>query len=130
MSEKMGPLAFGKKEEQIFLGREMSRHTDYSEETARDIDSEVRRFVTAGYDKAKEICSQHKDQIERLAQALLEHESLTADNIDQVMRGETIVMSKKKDSSDGPDGKDKSKEEKEEKKKVKKTSTKPATDSA
>ncbi len=92
MSEKMGPLAFGKKEEAIFLGRELSRHSDYSEETAREIDSEIRRLVTSNYEKAKSIISEHRDQLESLAQALLKHESLNGEQIDQVMRGEQLVI--------------------------------------
>ncbi|HQC51206.1 MAG TPA: cell division protein FtsH, partial [bacterium] len=92
MSEKMGPLAFGKKEEAIFLGRELSRHSDYSEETAREIDSEIRRLVISNYEKAKSIISEHRDQLERLAQALLKHESLNGEQIDQVMRGEQVII--------------------------------------
>ncbi|HQG14208.1 MAG TPA: cell division protein FtsH, partial [bacterium] len=92
MSEKMGPLAFGKKEEAIFLGRELSRHSDYSEETAREIDGEIRRLVTSNYEKAKSIISEHRDQLESLAQALLKHESLNGEQIDQVMRGEEVVI--------------------------------------
>ena len=92
MSEKLGPLAFGKKEEAIFLGRELSRHSDYSEETAREIDGEIRRLVTSNYEKAKSIISEHRDQLESLAQALLKHESLNGEQIDQVMRGEEVVI--------------------------------------
>ena len=126
MSEKLGPLAFGKKEEMIFLGREIARHSDYSEATAREIDAEVRRLVTEGHDKANEICSQHKDQQERLALALLEHESLSADHIDKVMKGEKIEVPK----TDTPSGSEGEKAEKKEKgeKKTKKVSSKPATD--
>ncbi len=92
MSEKLGPLAFGKKEEAIFLGRELSRHSDYSEETAREIDGEIPRLVTSNYEKAKSIISEHRDQLESLAQALLKHESLNGEQIDQVMRGEEVVI--------------------------------------
>jgi cell division protease FtsH len=94
MSEKMGPLSFGKKEEQIFLGREINRHADYSEETARQIDAEVRLIVMAAYQKALKIVSDHRDQLDMLANSLLEHESLTGNEIDKVMRGEKVEIKK------------------------------------
>jgi len=94
MSEKLGPLAFGKKEEQIFLGREMTRHSDYSEDTARQIDGEIKRLGKEAYDTAKTILTENKVQLENLAKALLEHESLSGEQIDQVMRGETLVIKK------------------------------------
>ena len=59
----LGPLTFGKKEEQIFLGRELSQHRDFSEETAREIDSEVRRLVNTGYEKAKNVILENRDAI-------------------------------------------------------------------
>ncbi|MFA4972023.1 MAG: ATP-dependent zinc metalloprotease FtsH [bacterium] len=91
MSEKMGPLAFGKKEEEIFLGREISRHADYSEATAQDIDAEVRRIVMDAYNLARDLLAKNRENLERLAQALLEYESLSGDEIDTIMRGEKIV---------------------------------------
>src|SRR5438093_8534560 len=63
MSETMGPLTFGKKEEQIFLGREIAQHQDYSESTAALIDKEVKRLVLEGYEKAREILSGHADEL-------------------------------------------------------------------
>src|SRR5439155_13727983 len=57
----LGPLTFGKKEEQIFLGRELAQHRDFSEETAREIDSEGRRIVKTGYENAKQLMEGHKD---------------------------------------------------------------------
>jgi cell division protease FtsH len=63
----MGPITFGKKEEQIFLGREISQHRDFSEETARSIDAEVRRFVDEGYQSATQILSSHREALERIA---------------------------------------------------------------
>lgn len=90
MSEKLGPLTFGKKEEEIFLGREFARHRDYSEETARLIDSEVRSIVTQGYEKAKEIIQQNMEILHRLANTLLEKEVLDGRQIDQIIRGEAI----------------------------------------
>ena len=63
MSDAMGPLTFGKKEEQIFLGREIAQHQDYSEDTALKIDQEVKRFVTDNYQRAHQLLSEHKDTL-------------------------------------------------------------------
>ena len=71
-------MAFGKKEEAIFLGREIAQHRDYSEDTAIHIDQEVRRIVTAGYENARSILENNRDTLERIAQALLEREVLDA----------------------------------------------------
>jgi len=91
MSEKMGPLAFGKKEEQIFLGREITQHADYSEDTAREIDSEVKRIVLENYERAKKLLNEILATLHTLAEILLEHESLDGDQIDRIMRGEKIA---------------------------------------
>ncbi len=94
MSEKLGPLAFGKKEEQIFLGREIAQHSDYSENTAQEIDSEIRRVVMDSYNRAKSLIGGHRTELDRLANALLEHESLAGDEIDRVIRGEKLERKK------------------------------------
>src|SRR5437588_271401 len=86
MSE-LGPLTFGKKEEQIFLGREISQHRDFSEETAIRIDSEVRKIVTDQYDRARKIVQENRDTLVRLAEVLLEHESLDGVQIRRVVAG-------------------------------------------
>ena len=78
MSE-LGPLTYGKKEEQIFLGREIAQHRDYSEATAIKIDEEVRRLVQKGYDTAKGILGDNRDTLIRIANALREREVLDAD---------------------------------------------------
>jgi len=88
MSEKLGPLAFGQKEEQIFLGREFNQHRDYSEYTARLIDGEVSAIVTHCYSRAKEILQENMDSLHRLAQALLEKEVLDGQQIDRILKGE------------------------------------------
>jgi cell division protease FtsH len=90
MSEKMGPLTFGKKEENVFLGREMTQRQDYSEETARAIDSEVRSVVLEGYHVAHKILSEHLEQLKLLAEALLEHETIDAEDIEALMTGNDI----------------------------------------
>ena len=74
----LGPLAFGKKEEAIFLGREIAQHRDYSEDTAIHIDQEVRRIVTAGYESARNILENNRETLERIAAALLDREVLDA----------------------------------------------------
>ena len=85
MSEKMGPLSYGKKDEQIFLGLEIAHHKDYSEETARKIDEEVAGIVYANYDKAKKILRDNLDILNRLAGELLEKEVLNADELDAII---------------------------------------------
>jgi cell division protease FtsH len=90
MSEKLGPLTFGQKEEQIFLGREFSQHRDYSEETARLIDNEVRAIVTQSYEKAKDILQRNVAILHQLANSLLEKEVLDGRQIDSIIKGEVI----------------------------------------
>ena len=85
MSENLGPLTFGKKEEQIFLGREISQHRDYSESTAQKIDEEVRKIVTDAYNKTSRLITDHMDQLHALAKALLEKETLGSKEIDAVL---------------------------------------------
>jgi len=85
MSDEMGPLAYGKKEEQIFLGREFAQHKDYSEETAERIDKEVSRIVEEGYDKAKQLLGDNIDILHGIANELLVKESLNADEVDAIM---------------------------------------------
>lgn len=94
MSEKMGPLSFGKKEEQIFLGREIAQHSDYSEETAREIDGEIKRLIMENYVRAKKLLSENRDKLVRIAEALLEHESLTSEQVEHVMQGKDIEPKK------------------------------------
>ncbi len=90
MSEKLGPLAFGQKEEEIFLGREFARRQDYSEETARIIDEEVRNIVYNSYEKAKEIIQNNIDILHKLANTLLEKEVLDGQQIDRIIKSEPI----------------------------------------
>lgn len=90
MSEKLGPLTFGKKEEEIFLGREISQHRDYSEETAILIDDEVKKIVNRGMDRAETILKENMELLHRLSAALLEREILDSEEIDKVMRGEAL----------------------------------------
>ncbi len=88
MSEELGPLSFGKKEEQIFLGRELSQHRDYGEDTAKTIDEEVRRIVTNGYNITCQLIKDNLDTIHNMANALLEKETLDGKDIDEIMAGD------------------------------------------
>jgi len=90
MSEKLGPLTFGQKEEHIFLGRELARHQNYSEDTARLIDSEIRAIVAQRYEKAKEILEGNMATLHQLASTLLEKEVLDGRQIDLIIKGETV----------------------------------------
>jgi len=85
MSEKLGPLSYGKKEEQIFLGREFATHKDYSEETAKNIDVEVMSVVMMNYEKAKKLLSDHIEILHRIAMELLEKEVLNGTEIDALI---------------------------------------------
>jgi cell division protease FtsH len=87
MSSTMGPLTFGKKEEQIFLGREIAQHQDYSEDTALRIDQEVKRFVTDNYTRAQTIISEHKQRVLDMADALLARETLDAEQVKRISAG-------------------------------------------
>ena len=87
MSKELGPLTFGKKEEQIFLGREFSQHRDYGEDTAKTIDAEVRKIITDAYVQASGLISDNLDAMNGMATALLEKETLNAQDIDRIMEG-------------------------------------------
>ncbi|MBZ0204358.1 MAG: ATP-dependent zinc metalloprotease FtsH [Ignavibacteria bacterium] len=90
MSEKLGPLTFGKKEEEIFLGREISQHRDYSEGTAILIDEEVKKIVNRGMERAETALKENMDLLHKLSAALLEREILDSSEIDTIMRGEVL----------------------------------------
>jgi cell division protease FtsH len=85
MSEKLGPLAFGKKDEQIFLGREIAQHKDYSEQTAVEIDEEVRRLVTEAYTEAKSLLETNRDVLDAFAKVLLEKETMDDPDIEAMI---------------------------------------------
>ena len=89
MSDEMGPLSYGKKEEEIFLGREFATHKDYSEDTAEKIDKEVAEIVTGNYEKAKKILTDNLNTLHRIANALLEKEVLNAEELDEII-GEKV----------------------------------------
>ena len=86
MSEKMGPLTYGSKEQQVFLGMD-TKQKHFSEETANSIDQEVRALVMGGYEKAREILTDHRDSLEKMAIALLDKETLTGSEIKEIIEG-------------------------------------------
>ena len=86
MSEELGPVSFGKREEQVFLGRDIAQHRDYSEETAIRIDMEVRRIVDDNHRRARDMLTRHFDVLTAIANALLERETLNLNDIDQIIR--------------------------------------------
>lgn len=86
MSERLGPLTFGKKDEQIFLGREIARHKDYSEKTAIEIDEEVKRIVLEAYNFSKGLLLNNKDILDALAKALLEKETMDGEEIEKLIK--------------------------------------------
>jgi cell division protease FtsH len=86
MSEKLGPMAFGQKEEEIFLGRDFTKQVDYSETTAIQIDGEVRRILLEGYERAKLLLRRNVDALHKIAESLLERESLDGGDIDEILR--------------------------------------------
>jgi cell division protease FtsH len=93
MSDKMGPLTYGTKEEQVFLGKDFSSQKNFSDQTAKLIDQEVKALVMGGYNKAKELLTGNLKHLENIAQALLERETLNLKEIKEIVFG-------KKDSDD------------------------------
>jgi cell division protease FtsH len=85
MSEKLGPMTFGKKEEEIFLGRDFTQRADYSESTARQIDTEVRRVLLEAYERAKLLLRRNVEVLHKMAEALLEREVIDGAEIDQIV---------------------------------------------
>jgi cell division protease FtsH len=81
MADEMGPVTYGQEDEPIFLGKEIARHKDYSEETAQGIDRAVKRILDEGRQKAEEILSSHKQELEKLADNLLTRETLVDDEV-------------------------------------------------
>src|SRR5206468_1833605 len=100
MSE-LGPLSFGKKEEQIFLGREIAQHRDYSEETAIRIDEQVKKLVQGGYDTAEKLIADRPEALVKIAEELSHREILDGNEVMQIIAGHTLPpVSGSKDSED------------------------------
>lgn len=87
MSEKLGPLTFGKKDEQIFLGREIAKHKDYSEKIAEEIDDEVRSLVTGAYEEARKLLTENYDILDSFAKSLLEKETMDGRELEELIQG-------------------------------------------
>jgi cell division protease FtsH len=85
MSEALGPLSYAKGEEQVFLGREIAQHRDYSEATAQKIDAEVNQLIDTAYDKAKSVLKENLDVLHRLAELLLESETVMGKELDALI---------------------------------------------
>ncbi len=94
MSEKLGPLTFGKREEQIFLGKEITKHKDYSEKTAQEIDGEIKKIISERYEYSKRLLMDNKPMLLKLAQALLDKETLDAAEIDALIKGREVSAPK------------------------------------
>jgi cell division protease FtsH len=92
MSDALGPLTYGKKEEAIFLGKEFNRHQDYSEATALKIDTEIKRIVTDQYERAFNVLTGKRAELVKVAEALLEHEVLDAVQLDQILTGQPMEI--------------------------------------
>ncbi len=90
MSEKLGPLAFGDGAEQVFLGKELIHNRDYSEDTARLIDSEVRRFIDEAHERARQLLGDNAEAMHKIAAALLERETISGLDIDLIMEGKEL----------------------------------------
>jgi len=100
MSEELGPLTFGKKEEQIFLGREIAQHRDYSERTAQRIDEEVKRIVMDAYNRAKRLLEENMNALNMLAKTLLEKETLDGAEIDKILKDAGIDIKGEKEGEE------------------------------
>ena len=100
LSEKLGPIAYAEDEGEVFLGQSIARTKAISSDTAKLIEDEIKRFVTEGYDTAKRILTERREDWERISQALLEFETLTGEEIDKLLRGETIVRADPLDPKD------------------------------
>ncbi len=100
LSEKLGPIAYSEDDGEVFLGQSIGRTKSISAETAKMIEDEIKRFVTDGYEKAREILTERNKEWEALSQALLEYETLTGDEINTLLKGEKIVREDPNDSGD------------------------------
>jgi cell division protease FtsH len=102
MSDKLGNVLYGEAQEYVFLGRDMMRSKDYSETTAQEIDSEVKRIVNEGYQTAKNLITAHRDKLELIANALLEYETLEGSQVEEIIRNGTFTPTVKPPNDVGP----------------------------
>jgi cell division protease FtsH len=104
MSEKLGPLRYNENQQEVFLGHAITQRQNMSEETAKLIDEEIRRIVTGGEKKAREVLSINRDKLESITKALMEYETITGEEVNALMRGEKIVRIPDDEESRGPAG--------------------------
>jgi len=104
MSDKLGPLRYNENQQEVFLGHAITQRQNMSEDTAKLIDEEIRRIVTDGEKKAREVLYANKDKLEAITQALMEFETISGDEVNLVIRGEKIVRSNDDEDSKGPAG--------------------------
>jgi len=90
MSDKLGPRVFGEVQGQVFLGRELGQPRDYSDATATLIDDEVKALIDQAYERAMAIVTAHRDQLDAIAQALVERETLTSEELDMILQGKPL----------------------------------------
>ena len=102
MSDKLGNVLYGEAQEYVFLGRDMMRSKDYSETTAQEIDSEVKRIVNEGYQTAKNLITAHRDKLELIANALLEYETLEGSQVEEIIKSGTFTPTVKPPNDLGP----------------------------
>src|SRR5260370_6023441 len=94
MSERLGPLAFGNREGEVFLGRDFANKPDYSEETARQIDAEVRGIIMGAYERAKKTLIDNMEALKRISEALMEYETIDAADLETLISGGSITRAK------------------------------------
>jgi len=110
MSEKLGPLSFGEREGEVFLGRDFSSRPDYSEETSRQIDAEVRGIVMGAYERSKKLLSEHMEALKRIADALVEYETIDGPDLDILIGGGELSREKPPPRVQAPPKDDKKKD--------------------
>ncbi|MGE4506284.1 MAG: ATP-dependent zinc metalloprotease FtsH [Desulfovibrionaceae bacterium] len=103
MSEKLGPMSFGDNQEQVFLGKELVHNRNYGEDTAKAIDEEVRAIIEEAYQRARRIITDNRDKLDRIAEALLERETITGDDIDLILEGKNLPPVPENGSGRKPD---------------------------
>jgi len=99
LSAELGPLTFGARSDEIFIGRELAHHKDYSEDTARIIDGEVKRIVKTAQETAERLLRENIEALNKIAQALLDRETVTGEEIDRIMRGEELEPKAEKEEA-------------------------------
>jgi cell division protease FtsH len=100
MSEKLGPISYSDEEEHLFLGREIARTRTHSDETARLIDAEIRRFIDEAYAKARDIITKNREKLEAIAESLLKYETITGEEVQMLLRGEKIDELKEREAAE------------------------------